>query len=195
MPEVSRISVLSSGRCHGSNVSMPFGGQTAAEKFGAGEVARIGGEQRGREIGPEPRDEEHHLRGDEQDHAVAVRDLHDAGVVALVLGFVDDVAPPGEHGVEHADRAGREQERRGREQLVHPGDQSDREQQGRDRADDRPRARVHEMVVVVLGVRVGHFSSLRSPLGRARASWSPISLRDPQPALPVRASRRTNRTA
>jgi hypothetical protein len=29
VPEVSRISVLRSGRCHGSKVSMPFGGQLA----------------------------------------------------------------------------------------------------------------------------------------------------------------------
>src|SRR3569833_3267955 len=28
VPEVRRISVLRSGRCHGSKVSMPFGGQT-----------------------------------------------------------------------------------------------------------------------------------------------------------------------
>ena len=28
VPEVSRISVLSSGRCQGSKVSMPFGGHT-----------------------------------------------------------------------------------------------------------------------------------------------------------------------
>ena len=37
------------------------------------------------EIGPEPGDEEHHLGGDEQDHAVAVRNLHHAGVIAVVL--------------------------------------------------------------------------------------------------------------
>ena len=128
----------------------------AAEQLGARDVHGVGREQRGREIGPEPGDEEHHLGGDEQDHAVAVRDLHHAGVVALVLGLVDDVAPPGDHGVEHADRADREHQRRRGEHLVHPGDQPDREQEGRDRADDRPRARIDEVIVVVLGVRVGH---------------------------------------
>src|SRR4029079_2945837 len=81
------------------------------------------------------------------------------------------------------------------EELVCEGDMTARSHKARDRADDRPRARVHEMVVVVLDVRVGHFSSLRSPLGRARASWSPISLRDPRPASPARAAGRMNRTA
>ncbi len=83
---------------------MPFGGQVparcrrpspfraAAEHRVAGGVNRVGGEQRGIEEGPEPGDEEHHLGGDEQDHAVAVADLHHAGVVALVLGFADHVA-------------------------------------------------------------------------------------------------------
>src|SRR5581483_10212131 len=44
------------------------------------------GREKGRiEKGPEPGDEEHHLGSDKQDHAVAVTDLHYAGVVALVL--------------------------------------------------------------------------------------------------------------
>mgnify|MGYP003694053829 CR=1 FL=1 len=39
------------------------------------------------------------------------------------------------------------------EHVVHPGDGADRHDEGRDRADDRPRARVDEMVVVVLDLR------------------------------------------
>ena len=41
--------------------------------------------ERGIEIGPEPRHEEHHLGGDEHDHAVAVVELHHAGVVAAYV--------------------------------------------------------------------------------------------------------------
>ena len=41
VPEVSRISVLSSGRCHGSNVSIPFGGRPQVATAGpAGTDAR-----------------------------------------------------------------------------------------------------------------------------------------------------------
>ena len=60
-------------------------------------VVHAGGEQRGIEIGPEPGDEEHHLRGDEQDHAVAEMELHDRRVIALDA-LADDVAPPHERG-------------------------------------------------------------------------------------------------
>ena len=82
---VSRISVLSSGRCQGSNVWMPFGGQTPPVKAVRPTSRSWAGNSATLKIGPEPGDEEHHLRGDEQDHPVAVRDLHHAGVVALDL--------------------------------------------------------------------------------------------------------------
>ena len=62
------------------------------------------GEQAGIEEGPEPGDEEHHLGGDEHQHAVAQMEADDRRVIALV-GFLDDIAPPHEHGVEHADEA------------------------------------------------------------------------------------------
>ena len=82
MPEVSRISVLSSGRCQGSKISMPFGGQMPAGEFDA-RYSMLSPVNRARvEKGPEPRDEEHHLRGDEQHHPVAEADLDDARVVA-----------------------------------------------------------------------------------------------------------------
>ena len=101
---------------------MPFGGHTPPRSSVRATCDGIGREQRGIEIGPEPGDEEHHLRGDEQDHPVAVGDLHHAGVVALELGFADDVAPPADHRVEDAEHAGAEHQRRRGKQLVHPRD-------------------------------------------------------------------------
>jgi hypothetical protein len=62
----------------------------------------------GVEIGPEPGDEEHHLGGDEHDHAVAQVQRHDAGVGAL-MGFLDRIGPPAEHHVEHDGEADEEQ--------------------------------------------------------------------------------------
>ena len=108
VPEVSRISVLRSGRCQGSKVSMPFGGQCPPVSSVRGELDRVVRVERGVEEGPEPGDEEHHLRGDEEDHAVAVADLHDAGVVALVARLADHAPPPVQHGVEDAEDAGAE---------------------------------------------------------------------------------------
>ena len=190
VPEVSRISVLSSGRCQGSKVSMPFGGHTPPISSVRATWCRSAGNSARREIGPEPGDEEHHLGGDEQDHAVAVRDLHHAGVIALVLGFLDDVAPPADHRVEHAERAGGEHQRRRGEHLVHPGDQrrprgrrprpSRRSATGSDRPDDSRGA-----------WRARRPSSLlRSLSGAPESSSSPISpFRDPRPAWPARAPR------
>src|SRR5215468_1064104 len=71
-------------------------------------------EQRGVEISPEPGNEEHHLRGDEQDHPVAMRYLNDPRVKALVLGLADDVTPPDDKCVEHAEHTDAEYERRRR---------------------------------------------------------------------------------
>ena len=87
---------------------MPFGGQMPPVKATTAVLDRFVGEQRGVEERPEPGDEEHHLGGDEQDHAVAVADLHDARVIA-VLRLVDDVEPPGGHHIEHAGDADAEQ--------------------------------------------------------------------------------------
>ena len=152
--------MFNSGRCQGSKVSMPLGGQTPPNSASRGRSECIAdralGEQRRIEEGPEPGDEEHHFGGDEQDHAVAVADLHHAGVVALVLGLADHVRPPARHGVEHADGADAENDRRGGEHVMHPGDRADRHDEGRDGADDRPRAGIDEVVVVVLDLRRSH---------------------------------------
>ena len=79
--------------------------------------------------------------------------LDDTGMIAAV-GFKDDIAPPHEHGVEN-DRATPSEHDPGRA-AMHPHDGTDREDEGGDRADDRPRARIDEMIIMVFGVAVGH---------------------------------------
>ena len=163
VPEVSRISVLNSGRWNGSSVSMPFGGQMPPVKAARRYSIGVAGEQRDVEIDPEPGDEEHHLRGDEQDHAVALADRHDAGVVA-VLGLVMTSRPPGQHGVEDAEQADAEQigpemqaaDRRSFIQMMPPTAMT--------KALTEPTSGqglgADEMVVVVrLGMDVGHVAS------------------------------------
>ena len=128
----------------------------------------VGGKARIEER-PEPGDEEHHLRGDEQDHAVAQAELDDRGVEALVR-FLDDVAPPDQHRVEHTERARQQKPRAG---AVHERNQANRRDEGRDRADDRPRARIDQMVGMVVRVRLSHDSLLQDrppPYERRRAS-------------------------
>ena len=132
-----------------------LGRPDAAEQRLARHMHGIAREQRGVEEGPEPGHEEHDLGADEQDHAVAMADLHHAGVVALVLGFADHVRPPAHHGVEHADHADAENDRRGGGQMVHPHDGADGHDEGRDRAYDRPRTRV-DKVVIMLDLRRSH---------------------------------------
>ena len=132
-------------------------GPDAAEQRLPGGMNRIGGKQRRVEEGPEPGDKEHHFGGDEQDHAIAMADLHHAGVIALVLRLADHIRPPARHGVEHADAADAKDDRRRRKQMVHPGDRADRHDERRNGADDRPRARINEVVVVMLDLRRSHF--------------------------------------
>ena len=128
-------------------------------------------EQAGVEERPEPRDEKHDLGRDEQDHAVTVADLHDARVVAL-LGFLDDVGPPGGHDIENAEEARAEhvaahvetEQRQG----LHPHDRADGGHEGEEGPDDRPRARIDEMIIVVrFRVAIRHVGPLRlGPSGR-----------------------------
>jgi hypothetical protein len=117
---------------------------------------------------PEPGDEKHHLGGDEQDHAVAVRNLHHAGVEALVFGFANYFAPPADHRVEHADDADAEHGGRSGIHMMHPADEAHRQDESRDGADRRPRARRDQVVIVMLGVGVGHRLRLRSGPGDPR---------------------------
>jgi hypothetical protein len=114
-------------------------------------------EQRGVEIGPEPGDEEHHFRGDEQDHAVAVRYLHDAAVIAFKFGLADDVPPPVDHGVGDTDDSSAQDQWRIGRHVMHPQNGADGQNECRCRADRRPRAGIDQVVVVLrFGVCVGH---------------------------------------
>ena len=143
VPEVSRISVLSSGRCQGSKVSMPLRRPHAADEGRCARVVHLVGKQRGVEIGPEPGDEEHHLRGDEQDHAVAVRDLHHAGVIVLDFGLARSRRATSRSWCRRC-RCAPTPKMSGAagDDVVHPHDQPDRGDEGRDGADGRPRARI-----------------------------------------------------
>ena len=138
-----------------------LGRPMSAREFDARVFDRLAGEQARIEEGPEPRHEEHHLGGDEQDHAVTMRQLHDAGVETFVLRLAHDIRPPGNHRVEDAQHAGAEhvgarlQTADG--EALHPHDRADRREEGGDRSNERPRARRDEVIVVVrFGVDVGH---------------------------------------
>src|SRR5690606_26213206 len=61
--------------------------------------------------GPEPRNEEHQLRGDEHDHAITEMQPHHTGMMAF-MRFLDGIRPPREHRVEDDQNANRSEERR-----------------------------------------------------------------------------------
>ena len=136
-----------------------LGRPDAAGERDAGGLDRVRRVEGGLEEGPEPRHEEHHLGGDEHHHAVAMVELHDAGVVARI-GLVRHVLPPREHGVEHADRAEAEDVGARREradgQALHPEHGAEGHQEAGEGPDQRPGARVEDVEVVILGVRLGH---------------------------------------
>ncbi len=170
-----------------------------AEQLVAVVIRVLAGQERRIEIGPEPGDEEHHLRGDEQDHPVAQMQLHDPGVIAG-LRLDDDVPPPGDHHVDDAEHAGDGDERRA---AAHPVHAAHGDQKRRKRADERPRARIDQMIIVLLGVCFGH-SRLRrlrsiSQHARYRAAsplFSATVDRLPQRPAPAAAwPERTCRTA
>src|SRR6185437_13909689 len=92
-------------------------------------------------------------------HAVTVRDLHNAGVVAFNLGLVDHIAPPADHRIGDADHAHAEHQWRINDDPVHPQDQPDGGDEGGCSAYCRPRTRIDQMVVVVrfcVNSNVGH---------------------------------------
>ena len=162
VPESSRVRVLTSGRCEGRHgldaLAAARCAQAVARLPRSARAVRHVMEQRHLEEDPEPGDEEHHLRGDEQDHAVAQADGDHRGVVALV-GFLHHVASTSRSWC-RARRArpakNSQQVPLGRPnrpfiQITPPSAMTD----GRDRADQRPRARI-DQVVVVLDAVVGH---------------------------------------
>ena len=129
VPEHSRIKVLSSGKSQGFSTSMPLGGQRRRPH-------RPPREDRAVEKGPEPGEEEHHFGGDEQDHPVAQVKLDDRRVIAR-MRLLDRVRPPAEHGAQHAGGAERDTAR-AEAVVVEPHDSAAEQEDGRDRADERP---------------------------------------------------------
>ena len=134
----------------------PFGRPDIPHRFG-----RIQG---GIVIGPEPRHEKHHLGGDEQQHAVAQAELHDRGMKPLMFRFARDVAPPHQHGVAGHRETDDQWPYR---DLAHEQHKADRQDQGAERTDDRPRARIDHVVAVSFCVCVGHspYSCLKPRCG------------------------------
>jgi len=103
------------------------------------------------EEAPEPREEEHHLRHDEEDEAVAQADAHHRRVISG-LGFVHHVGPPGEHDVE------REQQPDGEHpggDPLHPEHRAEQHDESADRRQQRVQRGRQNVVVVVF--RVSHF--------------------------------------
>src|SRR5262245_18191889 len=102
------------------------------------------------------------------------------------MRFPDDVAPPHEHREKetgHADGKERrtlEAEQPLAMQGTHPDNEAHRRHKRRRGTDGWPRTGVHQVVVVMLGVRLGH-----------------LSLPDPRPALGpgLRAGGQSNRLA
>ena len=90
-----------------------------------------------------------------------MRNLHHTRVKAIELSFADHVTPPGDKGVEHTEHADTEDQRSGSVHMMHPTDGADRQDEGGHRPDRRPWARINQVVVVVLGVSVGHRLCLR----------------------------------
>ena len=130
----------------------PGGADFVDGGMGAGPV-----EQGHLEEDPEPGHEEHHFGGDEQDHAVAQADGHHRRMVAD-LGFLDHVRPPAEHGVEDAEEAQHQHHPvplRQTEEALQAHDQAKGENGGRNRTDQRPRARLDEVIIVFDSV-AGH---------------------------------------
>jgi len=71
-------------------------------------------------------------------------------MITLELGFLDDVEPPADHRIENAEHARANTSGAAANILCIHAIQSDREDESREGTDDRPRARVHEVIVVVL---------------------------------------------
>ena len=131
----------------------------ATKLVDAGELNGLVGIDGSIEIGPEPGDEEHHLGGNEHHHAVAMMDLHDAGVIAL-MGFHHHVLPPEEHCGQHADEARSEQDgaklQASQRHGLHGHHGTNRHDEGRDRAREGPGGGGNQVVIVVLGMGFSH---------------------------------------
>jgi hypothetical protein len=93
---------------------------------------------------------------------------HDARVMAF-MRFLDGVRPPGEHGVEHDQKANQQQPRTGNVepqnvelvalQILHIAHGAEGHDQRAERTQRRPGARIDDVIVMLrLGVCVGHIN-------------------------------------
>src|SRR6202167_6792520 len=116
---------------------------------------RIGGIERVPEKGPEPGDEEHDLRSDEQDHAKGQAMAH-YNIVVAALSLGDDVTPPARHGEQDAcDADG--QKPWAETRPVHEEYETKSREKPESRANERPRAWLDEMKSrPIRNRRVGH---------------------------------------
>src|SRR5574337_868724 len=97
-------------------------------------------------------------------------ELDDEGMVAA-FGFLDHVGPPEGHDRQQPDKTGAEDhaaELQSAEiEMFHPENEADGRYERENRAKQRPGARRHQVVVVIwLGVTVGHIHLLLAPASR-----------------------------
>src|ERR1700722_2459291 len=115
----------------------------------------IGGIERVPEKRPEPGEEKHNLRSDEQDHAKGQTMAHDDVVVAT-LGLRHDIAPPAHHGEQDACHADC-QKPRAEARPMHEQYEAEGREKTECRPNKRPRAWLDEMKSrPVRNRRVGH---------------------------------------
>ncbi len=106
---------------------------------------------------PEEGDKEHHLRGDEQHHAITHADLNDGRVMALILGFANDIAPPHIHGHQHQHKT-KSQHSHAVLNLVHIHHTANRSRKCSCRSNGWPRACLYKVIWVFIGT--AHFRLL-----------------------------------
>ena len=104
------------------------------------------GEQGEIEERPEEADEEHHLAGDEEQHPIAQAEPYNRRVQSGRAALADHVAPPEEHGAENDDRA---DDQRDVAAEMRREDDAENGQQAAYRTDDRPRARIDQVIRLV----------------------------------------------
>ncbi len=111
-----------------------------------------GGEQRKIKKRPEPAQEEHNFRGDEQNHAVTHVELNHRRVIAR-MRFTNHVAPPEKHRREHARQPGVKGDA-ARVGLVHPHNAARCQHERGHRPHQGPDAGRKNVIVVIFGT--GH---------------------------------------
>jgi hypothetical protein len=115
----------------------------------ADHLGQFAGEQREIEEGPEPADEEHHFRSDEQDHPVTLVKLNHRRVIAGVC-FAHDLGEPLEH-AKQQDRHPGPRHNLATGHIVHLEYHAGGEGQRTDRADQRHDVGRQDVIFVILG--------------------------------------------